>query len=168
MDEPGTTNPKPDPEKAIDAAQQAADELRALGETTAPTPEAAAGAEEALGKAREVEGEARAASGEPEAFDLPQFSSGVPRASASGLDLLADVNLNVKIELGRTRMLVEDVLRLGEGAVVELDKLAGDPVDVFVNDRPIARGEILVLNDNFCIRINEILGIQDDEPQPKE
>ena len=65
--------------------------------------------------------------------------------------------LHVKIELGRTRMLVEDVLKLGEGAVVELDKLAGDPVDIFVNDRPVARGEVLVLNDNFCVRINEIL-----------
>jgi len=49
------------------------------------------------------------------------------------------------------------VLRLSEGAVVELDKLAGDPVDVYVNDRHVARGEVLVLNDNFCVRINEIL-----------
>ena len=54
-------------------------------------------------------------------------------------------------------MLVEDVLRLGEGSVVELDKLAGDPVDVFVNDQLVARGEVLVLNDNFCVRINEIV-----------
>ena len=73
------------------------------------------------------------------------------------LELLSNVNLNVKIELGRTRMLVEDVLRLSEGAVVELDKLAGDPVDVYVNERHVARGEVLVLNDNFCVRINEIL-----------
>lgn len=93
----------------------------------------------------------------PSALNLPDFS---PRAAAEtpeGIDLLADVNLHVKIELGRTRMLVEDVLRLGEGSVVELDKLAGDPVDVFVNDRRVARGEVLVLNDNFCVRINEIL-----------
>jgi flagellar motor switch protein FliN/FliY len=88
----------------------------------------------------------------PEAFDRP-----TPAEAAKSLDLLSDVNLNVKIELGRTRMLVEDVLRLGEGAVVELDKLAGDPVDVYVNDRHIARGEVLVLNDNFCVRINEII-----------
>lgn len=74
-----------------------------------------------------------------------------------GIELLGDVNLHVKIELGRTRMLVEDVLRLGEGSVVELDKLAGDPVDIYVNDRPVARGEVLVLNDNFCVRINEII-----------
>jgi len=68
-----------------------------------------------------------------------------------------------KIELGRSRMLVEDVLKLSEGAVVELDKLAGDPVDVFVNDRLVARGEVLVLNDNFCVRVNEIVaGVKEE------
>ena len=78
-------------------------------------------------------------------------------------DLLKDVELNVKIELGRSRMLVEDVLKLSEGSVVELDKLAGDPVDVFVNDRLVARGEVLVLNDNFCVRINEIVaGVREE------
>ncbi len=91
------------------------------------------------------------------AFTMPTFGAGSAGNAASGMDLLSDVNLNVKIELGRTRMLVEDVLRLGEGSVVELDKLAGDPVDVYVNDRAVARGEVLVLNDNFCIRISEIL-----------
>jgi flagellar motor switch protein FliN/FliY len=90
-------------------------------------------------------------------MELPAFSQVESKQSPKGIDLLADVNLNVKIELGRTRMLVEDVLKLCEGAVVELDKLAGDPVDVYVNDRPIARGEVLVLNDNFCVRINEII-----------
>ncbi len=73
------------------------------------------------------------------------------------IELLKDVGLQVKIELGRSRMLVEDVVRLGEGSVVELDKLAGDPVDVYVNDRLVARGEVLVLNDNFCVRVNEIV-----------
>jgi len=75
----------------------------------------------------------------------------------SGIDLLGDVELDVTVELGRTHMLIEDVLRLGDGSVVELDKLAGDPVDVFVNGRLVARGEVLVLNDNFCIRISEIV-----------
>lgn len=90
-------------------------------------------------------------------FAMPAFAQGGPHTAPSGMDLLSDVNLDVKIELGRTRMLVEDVLRLGEGSVVELDKLAGDPVDIYVNDRPVARGEVLVLNDNFCVRISEIL-----------
>ena len=71
--------------------------------------------------------------------------------------MLGDVNLPVKIELGRTEMKVEDVLQLGEGSVVELDKLAGDPVDVYINSRLVARGEVLVLNDNFCVRIGEVI-----------
>jgi flagellar motor switch protein FliN len=95
--------------------------------------------------------------GGPAPLPLPTFATTPSPAPARAIDLLSDVNLNVKIELGRTRMVVEDVLRLSEGAVVELDKLAGDPVDVYVNDRHVARGEVLVLNDNFCVRINEIL-----------
>lgn len=90
-------------------------------------------------------------------LELPDFSgrAGVPREQ--GISLLNDVNLNVRIELGRANMLIEDVLKLGEGSVVELDKLAGDPVDVLVNERLVARGEVLVLNENFCVRISEIL-----------
>ncbi len=89
--------------------------------------------------------------------NLPSFDDVDIEALPQGIDLLSDVNLHVKIELGRTKMLVEDVLRLNSGSVVELDKLAGDPVDIYVNDRPVARGEVLVLNDTFCVRINEIL-----------
>ncbi len=90
-------------------------------------------------------------------LDLPAFQEALSDSQASSIDLLKDVELNVKIELGRAEMMVEDVLKLGEGSVVELDKLAGDPVDVFVNDRLVARGEVLVLNDNFCVRVNEIV-----------
>jgi flagellar motor switch protein FliN/FliY len=94
---------------------------------------------------------------------LPDFQQAIRDAQVSSIDLLRDVDLNVKIELGRSRMLVEDVLKLSEGSVVELDKLAGDPVDVLVNDRLVARGEVLVLNDNFCVRINEIVaGVKEE------
>lgn len=98
-----------------------------------------------------------------QSFDLPAFQQAISESQASSIDLLRDVELNVKIELGRSRMLVEDVLKLNEGAVVELDKLAGDPVDVFVNDRLVARGEVLVLNDNFCVRVNEIVATVKEE-----
>jgi len=91
-------------------------------------------------------------------MNLPNFQQVLADVEASGLDLLNDVQLHVKIELGRTSMYVEDVLKLAEGSVVELDKLAGDPVDVYVNDRLVARGEVLVLNDNFCVRVSEIVG----------
>ncbi|MCC7350742.1 MAG: flagellar motor switch protein FliN [Phycisphaerales bacterium] len=100
---------------------------------------------------------------EADGIQLPNFNQVIQDAQVSSIDLLRDVDLNVKIELGRSRMLVEDVLKLAEGSVVELDKLAGDPVDVFVNDRLVARGEVLVLNDNFCVRINEIVaGIKEE------
>lgn len=91
--------------------------------------------------------------------DLPDLSGGNGKPvtlELNKLHLLEDVQLQVRIELGRTRMLVQDVLRLDQGSVVELDKLAGDPVDIYVNERLVARGEVLVLNDNFCVRINEI------------
>jgi flagellar motor switch protein FliN len=96
-------------------------------------------------------------------FKLPSFQQVMADAQVSSIDLLRDVELNVKIELGRSRMLVEEVLQLNEGSVVELDKLAGDPVDVFVNDRLVARGEVLVLNDNFCVRVNEIVPAAQEE-----
>lgn len=96
-------------------------------------------------------------------FKLPSFQQVMQDAQVSSIDLLRDVELNVKIELGRSRMMVEDVLKLAEGSVVELDKLAGDPVDVFVNDRLVARGEVLVLNDNFCVRVNEIVAAAKEE-----
>lgn len=90
-------------------------------------------------------------------FTLPDLGGLGGGGGSGGLEMLGDVELDVSVELGRTEMLVEDVLRLSEGSVLELDKLAGDPVDVFVNHRLVARGEVLVLNDNFCIRISEIV-----------
>ena len=95
-------------------------------------------------------------------LDLPDLSTIAAARKTQGIELLSDVELNVKIELGRATMPIEDVLRLGEGSVVELDKLAGDPVDVLVNDRLVARGEVIVLNDNFCVRISEIVATDSD------
>ena len=93
-----------------------------------------------------------------DALSLPDFAGDQGSAAgAAGLNLLRDVDLQVKVELGRTRMYVEDVLRLNEDSVIELDKLAGDPVDIYVNDRHVARGEVLVVNDNFCVRVSEII-----------
>jgi flagellar motor switch protein FliN/FliY len=90
-------------------------------------------------------------------FELSDFSGTPASSEAATLDLVRDVELDVNIELGRTHMHLEDVLRLKKGSVVPLDKLAGDPVDIYVNDRLIARGEVLVLNDNFCVRVAELV-----------
>ena len=89
---------------------------------------------------------------------LPDFGAGTSDAAAAGIGMLGDVDLDVRIELGRTSMRVDDVLKLSPGSVVELDKAAGDPVDIFVNGRHVARGEVLVLNENFCVRVSEIVG----------
>ena len=91
------------------------------------------------------------------AYKLEEFSGMSASTETATLDLIRDVELDVKIELGRTHMYLEDVLRLRRGSVVPLDKMAGDPVDIYVNGRLIARGEVLVLNDNFCVRVGELL-----------
>ena len=90
-------------------------------------------------------------------FVAPDLAARADATATASIDLLDDVELNVAVELGRTEMYIEDVLRLGVGSVVELDRLAGDPVDIYVNDRLVARGEVLVLNDNFCVRVNDIV-----------
>jgi flagellar motor switch protein FliN/FliY len=90
-------------------------------------------------------------------FRLEEFGGAPPSADVATLELIRDVELDLKIELGRTHMHLEEVLKLHKGSVVPLDKLAGDPVDIFVNGRLIARGEVLVLNDNFCVRVAELI-----------
>jgi flagellar motor switch protein FliN/FliY len=91
------------------------------------------------------------------AFQLQEFGGAPASTENATIDLISDVELDLKIELGRTNMYLEDVLRLRKGSVVPLDKLAGDPVDIYVNGRLIARGEVLVLNDNFCVRVAELI-----------
>jgi len=75
--------------------------------------------------------------------------------------MLMDVTLPVSIELGRTSLKIEDILSLGPGSVVELDKLAGEPVDVLVNDRLLAKGEVVVIDENFGVRITSMISPQD-------
>lgn len=94
-------------------------------------------------------------------FEFKDLAASPPSGEKATLELLKDVDLNLRIELGRTQMYLEDVLKLKRGSVVTLDKLAGDPVDVFVNGRMVARGEVLVLNDNFCVRVTELLAGDD-------
>lgn len=83
------------------------------------------------------------------------------------IELLEDVKLDLTVELGRTHKSFREILKLGKDSVVELDKLAGDPLDIYVNDRLVAKGEVIILNDNFCIRITKIRqqGNDDDEEE---
>jgi len=73
------------------------------------------------------------------------------------LDFILDIPLQVTVELGRTKLLVKDILQLNQGAVVELTKLAGEPLDIFVNSKLVARGEAVVVNDKFGVRLVDIV-----------
>jgi flagellar motor switch protein FliN/FliY len=73
------------------------------------------------------------------------------------LDMILDIPLKVSVELGRTKLLVNDLLQLGQGSVIELSKLAGDPLEVLVNDKLVARGEVVVVNEKFGIRLTDIV-----------
>lgn len=91
-------------------------------------------------------------------FALGDLAPGGEDSVAHDVDLLDEVEMDLRVELGRTQMRLEEVLRLRKGSVIALDKLAGDPVDIFANGRLIARGEVLVMNDNFCVRVTELVG----------
>ena len=80
------------------------------------------------------------------------------------LDLLLNVSLQITAELGKCKMNVRDILKLGTGSVVELDRLAGGPVDLLVNNKLVARGEVVAIDDNFGVRITEL--IEEPEPEP--
>jgi flagellar motor switch protein FliN/FliY len=73
------------------------------------------------------------------------------------LDFILDIPLSLSVELGRSRMLISELLQLGQGSVIELAKLAGEPMDVFINQRLIARGEVVVINEKFGVRLTDII-----------
>jgi len=73
------------------------------------------------------------------------------------LDLILDIPLTVTVELGRSKMLINDLLQLGQGSVIELTKLVGEPLEVLVNDKLVARGEVVVVNDKFGVRLTDIV-----------
>lgn len=75
----------------------------------------------------------------------------------ANLDLILDIPLSVTVELGRSKMLINDLLQLGQGSVIELTKLVGDPLEVLVNDKLVARGEVVVVNEKFGVRLTDIV-----------
>ncbi len=88
---------------------------------------------------------------------MPLQSPASQEAAPANLGLLYDVPLNVTVELGRTKKSVREVLELSQGSIIELDKLAGEPVDIYVNQQRIARGEVVVIEENFGVRVTEII-----------
>ena len=77
--------------------------------------------------------------------------------SSMNMEFLLDISLNVTVELGRAKMLINDLLKLGQGSVIELSKLAGESLDILANQKPIARGEVVVVNDKYGVRLTEVI-----------
>ena len=90
-------------------------------------------------------------------FETTVASAGEPVADAAALERLRDVPVELAVEIGRTRMTIGETLALGPGSIVSLNRLAGEPVDLLVNGRPIARGEVVVVDEEFGLRVTEIV-----------
>lgn len=121
--------------------------------------------------APDLAGAASESHGQTPAVDLPLFDAPSGRTfgreSGNGMTRVRDIPLEVTVELGRTRILIRDILDLGAGSIIELDKIAGEPVDLFANGLLVARGEVIVIEDNFGVRVTEIITAA-DRSQMKE
>jgi len=101
--------------------------------------------------------------GRPEGGDKPSDEGGgrdiggASRTDFSKLKMILDVPLKVSVELGRTKMLVNDLLQLGQGSVIELDKIAGEPMEILINDKLVAMGEVVVVNEKFGVRLTDVV-----------
>lgn len=95
----------------------------------------------------------------PENVEFESFldTKSSAKGSAENMDMLMDLSLQVSIELGRTRLYIKNILELGQGSVIELNKLSGDPVDIYVNDKKFAEGEVVVVDENFGVRITDLV-----------
>ncbi|MEW6266645.1 MAG: flagellar motor switch protein FliN [Thermodesulfobacteriota bacterium] len=96
----------------------------------------------------------------PSAHDFGQLAvsgSTAPAGQPRSLDFILDIPLEVSVELGRTKMVINDLLQLGQGSVIELTKLAGEPLEILVNNKLVARGEVVVVNEKFGVRVTDIV-----------
>jgi flagellar motor switch protein FliN/FliY len=123
--------------------------------TAAPADEAAAGNAAGSGGGANGELAARAPSVSPASF--ANFTAGTPASAGNDLNMILDIPVQLTVELGRTRIPIKHILQLAQGSVVELETLAGEPMDVLVNGFLIAQGEVVVVNDKFGIRLTDIV-----------
>ena len=99
---------------------------------------------------------------EPAEFDdLNRESGARPQNSETNLDVILDIPVTLSMEIGRTRVSIQDLLQLARGSVVELDRMAGEPLDVLVNGTLVARGEVVVVNDKFGVRLSDVISPAD-------
>jgi len=120
-----------------------------------------------------VPAQASGPSGRGGLVDLPSFAPAAPapplsQSGETGLGRVRDIPLEVTVELGRTRLLIRDIMDLSAGSIIELDKIAGEPVDLFANGMLVARGEVIVIDDNFGVRVTEIITAQERGGAEKE
>ena len=94
---------------------------------------------------------------EVQSADFAELDSSSVETTENKIDILLEVELDVTIELGRKKMSIQEVLQLGKGSVIELSKLAGEPVDIYVNQKQLAKGEVVVVDENFAIRITTLI-----------
>ena len=94
-------------------------------------------------------------------LQFPNLQNGAAAGEQGNIGLIMDVFMEMTVELGRTKKSIKDILGMGEGTIIELDKLAGEPVDILVNHKPIAKGEVVVIDENFGVRVTEILSPQE-------
>ena len=92
-----------------------------------------------------------------QSVQFPNLSPAGGGQEQGNIGLLMDVYMEMTVELGRTRKLIKEILGMGEGTIIELDKLAGEPVDILVNHKLIAKGEVVVIDENFGVRVTEIV-----------
>ena len=98
-----------------------------------------------------------------------QDDSPMSKIDLSKMKMVLDVPLKVTVELGRTKLLVNDLLQLGQGSVIELDKMAGEPMEIYVNDKLVAMGEVVVVNEKFGVRLTDVMsGLGIEEVAPPE
>jgi len=90
-------------------------------------------------------------------LQFPNLANSMNATEQGNIGLIMDVNMEMTVELGRTKKSIKDILGFGEGTIIELEKLAGEPVDILVNHKPIAKGEVVVIDENFGVRVTEIL-----------
>ena len=92
-----------------------------------------------------------------QSLQFPNLQNNMSQGEQENISLIMDVNMEMTVELGRTQKTIKEILGMGEGTIIELDKLAGEPVDILVNQKKIAKGEVVVIDENFGVRVTEIL-----------
>ena len=101
-------------------------------------------------------------------FETTTAPAGAVEPASAELERLYDVPVELAVEIGRTEMTIRETLALGPGSIVTLDRLAGEPVDLLVNGKPIARGEVVVLDEEFGLRVTEVLTGNPGAPAPQD